>query len=98
LSKHAGSSPTPPPDASVGPDAPPAPAPRVGKLDTLPRVREELTKVYKDARRTAGRDITPGEASRLAFVLQKIGENLIAQQIDEELRAQIDEIRKAVRR
>ncbi len=46
------------------------PAPRVGRLDTLPRVRRELVRLYADARQ--GR-LDPRDASRLASVLALVG-------------------------
>lgn len=82
MSNDAGSSPTPP--STV----------RVGKLDTMPRVREELGRVYRDARRQAGRKLTPSDASRLAFVLQKIGETLIAEDVVKGINERLEAIER----
>jgi hypothetical protein len=65
----------------AGSSANPPPIIRVGRLATLAHVRAELGRVYADARRKAGRNLSPSDASRLAFVLQKIGENLVAQDL-----------------
>ncbi len=46
------------------------PIPRTGRLDTLPRVRRELVRLYTDARQ--GR-LDPRDASRLASVLAIVG-------------------------
>jgi len=78
-------------DAGSSPNLPTV---RVGKLDTIPRVREELGRVYRDARRKAGRDLSPSDASRLAFVLQKIGETLIAQDIVDGITTRLDAIER----
>jgi hypothetical protein len=46
------------------------PHPRVGRLDSLPRVRRELARVYADARQSR---LDPQAASRLANVLAILG-------------------------
>jgi hypothetical protein len=43
--------------------------PRVGRLDTLTRVRLEMTKLYKEARHGK---LETQEATRLVFILQNI--------------------------
>ena len=48
---------------------PVTPPPRVGPLNTVRRVREELAKVYKDARTSK---IRTEDASRLAFILMTL--------------------------
>jgi hypothetical protein len=47
-----------------------SPLPRVGRLDSLPRVRRELARVYADARQSR---LDPQAASRLANVLAILG-------------------------
>jgi hypothetical protein len=54
----------------AGKDMASTPTPRVGRLDTLPRVRRELVRLYTDARQ--GR-LDPCDASRLASVLALVG-------------------------
>ena len=46
------------------------PTPRVGRLDTLPRVRRGLVRLYTDARQAR---LDPKDASRLASVLAIVG-------------------------
>lgn len=42
---------------------------RIGRLDTPEGVRRELSRLYRSARVTAGRDLTPGDASKLGHLL-----------------------------
>jgi hypothetical protein len=46
-----------------------SPPPRIGSLTTVRNVREELARVYKDARRGV---IETQDASRLAFILMTL--------------------------
>lgn len=55
------------PDASTGSGTP---APRVGRLDTLPRCRRELARLYRDAR---GGRLDAQTAARLASIVAMIG-------------------------
>ena len=59
---------------------PKPPPPRPGALNTLGRVREELGKIYRDAR--VG-DLDIGEASKLAHILQILSRLLEADEQDE---------------
>jgi hypothetical protein len=42
---------------------------RVGRLETLPSVRAELSRLYRECRRRVGRYPTPLEGQRLASIL-----------------------------
>jgi hypothetical protein len=63
------------------------PAIRIGRLDTLPRVRRELVRVYKMARTG---EIPASEAGKFAFILMTIGK--LIEQGDNEKRLQALEL------
>ena len=56
--------------------------PYVGRLDSLPRVRRELAKLYREARQ--GR-LDIGDATRLAYVLQVIAKILEGSELERRL-------------
>lgn len=58
---------------------------RVGRLDSSGAVREELGKLYRAARKKVGGSPTPGDATKLAFILQAIGQSLQAKEHEERL-------------
>ena len=61
--------------------------PRPGALNSIPRIRDELARVYRDAR--TGR-IPTGEATRLAYIL-----NVMARLIETgELEARIEKLER----
>jgi len=61
-------------DAASGGDHPPEV--RVGRLDTIPRVREEMSRLYKAARRVAGPRPSPSDATKLGWLLNAIGASI----------------------
>jgi hypothetical protein len=63
--------------------------PRVGRLDTLARVRLEMTRLYREAR--TGK-LDSQEATRLAFILQSIARLIEGGDFERRL----DEIEKKV--
>lgn len=60
---------------------------RVGKLDSLARVREETAKLYRAARRKAGRYPSPADAARLNYLLQAIGQSLLMREFGDRIAA-----------
>jgi hypothetical protein len=72
-----------------GPEA--AGAVRVGRLDSLDRVRREAVRLYKDCR--LGR-LAPGDASKLAHVLDLVRRLVEAGDLERRL----EELEEAVRR
>jgi hypothetical protein len=62
----------------------PTRGPYVGRLDTLPRVRRELAKLYREARQ---RRLDVGDATRLAYVLQVIAKILEGSELERRLEA-----------
>ncbi len=45
---------------------------RVGRLDTLPAIRNEMGKLYRAARRVAGPTPSPSEATKLGWLLNAL--------------------------
>lgn len=45
---------------------------RVGRLDSLPAIRVELSRLYRAARRVAGANPTPSDATRLGWLLNAL--------------------------
>lgn len=60
---------------------------RIGKLDTLPDVRRELGRLYRAARKAAGNDLSPYDASKLGYLLSLVGRTVEAADVDKRLRA-----------
>lgn len=70
---------------AAGSDADTPPMVRVGRLDSSAAVREELGKLYRAARKKVGTSPTPSDATKLAFILQAIGQSLQAKEHEERL-------------
>lgn len=45
---------------------------RVGRLDSLPALRNEMGRLYRAARRVAGANPTPSDATRLGWLLNAL--------------------------
>lgn len=45
---------------------------RVGRLDTLPAIRNEMSRLYRAARRVAGTNPSPSEATKLGWLLNAL--------------------------
>ena len=58
-------------DAGSGGDPTPRDV-RVGRLDTLPAIRSELSKLYRAARRVAGPKPSPSDATKLGWLLNAL--------------------------
>lgn len=69
---------------AAGSTASPTPAPRVGRLDTLPRCRRELARLYRDAR---GGLLDAQTAARLASIIAIIGRLIEGGELEERLAA-----------
>jgi hypothetical protein len=63
---------------------------RFGDLSTVAGVRRELVSLYRAARRTAGSDITPADASKLGHLLGNLYRTMELSQIE----ARITEIER----
>jgi hypothetical protein len=63
---------------------PPEPVPRVSRLDSMPRVRREMVRVYRETR--LGRLATQ-DATRLVNILFLIGRVLEGGELEERIRA-----------
>ncbi len=73
------------------------PPPSVGKLDTVQRVREELSRLYRAARRHLGNEVDPQSASKLAYLLNSIGKSIEAAELENRinnLEAKLHELKK----
>lgn len=57
-----------------------SPRPSVGRLDTLPRCRKELVRLYREARHG---ELPPQSATRLAHLVGLIAKLLEVAQLDE---------------
>jgi transcription initiation factor TFIIIB Brf1 subunit/transcription initiation factor TFIIB len=67
------------------------PSPRVGRLDTQPRVRRELARLYREARRGT---VSTADASKLANVL-----SILSRMIENsDLENRLEELEKALLR
>lgn len=60
---------------------------RVGRLDTVRAVRDEMSKLYRAARRVAGPRPTPAEATRLGWLLNAIGQSILANDLQARIEA-----------
>ena len=60
----------------------PSPPPRVGPLNTMTRVREEMARVYKQARRG---ELSTSDASRLTFILSAIARLIEGSDLEQRL-------------
>ena len=75
--------------AAPSEEDPPGPV-RVGRLDTHEALRNELARLYRGARRVAGRNPRPADATKLAYLLQAIGASLLARDLEDRI-GQIEE-------
>lgn len=58
--------------------------PRVGQLDTLTRVRREMTKLYKEARQ---KKLDAPDATRLVFILKSIAQLIESSDLEKRIEA-----------
>ncbi len=67
---------------------------RVGPLNSISDVRDELARLYRAARKHAGDDLDAGVATKLAYLLQCIGRSLEGSELEkriQELERQIED-------
>jgi hypothetical protein len=58
------------PNGDAGCEGTPTPGEvRVGRLDTLPAIRNELSRLYRAARKVAGHSPSPSDATKLGWLL-----------------------------
>lgn len=62
-------------------------AARVGKLDTLAGVRNEMARLYRVARKNAGKAVDAPTAAKLAYLLNCIGRSLEATELEKRIAA-----------
>jgi hypothetical protein len=58
---------------------------RVGRLDTLAGVRNELAKLYRVARQRLGEDVDVQSAAKLAYLLNCIGRSLEGYELEKRI-------------
>jgi hypothetical protein len=63
-------------------ESPSLPDVRVGKLDTLSALRDEMARLYRAARRTSGVNPDAATAAKLAYLLTCIGRSLEGSEIE----------------
>lgn len=60
-------------------------SPRVGKLDTLEGVRNELGRLYRAARRRSGAEPDAATAAKLAYLLVQVGRTIEGTELERRL-------------
>lgn len=67
---------------------------RVGRLDSLPAIRTEMSRVYRAARRVVGPNPSPSDATKLGWLLNALASSLV----NSELAARVAELEQRTRR
>lgn len=76
------------PSRGAGSGADPSPRDvRVGRLDTLPAIRNELGKLYRAARKVAGPTPTPSDATKLGWLLNALATSVVNVELAERVAA-----------
>jgi hypothetical protein len=70
----------------------PSPEIRVGKLDTIEAVRNEMAKLYRAARKSSGTELDAATAAKLAYLLNHIAKSIEGA----ELEKRISELEKRI--
>lgn len=73
--------------AASRPDSPPPKEVRVGRLDSIAAIREELAKVYRATRKVVGARPNPSDATKLGWLLNAIAQTVIASELEGRIQA-----------
>ncbi len=65
--------------------APHSPEVRVGKLNTIENIRNELARLYRIARKTEGANINASTASKLAYLLHHIARSIEGAELEKRI-------------
>jgi hypothetical protein len=60
---------------------------RVGRLDSIEAVRNEMGRLYRAARRVAGAKPSPAEATKLGWLLNAIGQSILSTELESRIQA-----------
>jgi hypothetical protein len=55
---------------------------RVGRLDTMSGIREELSRVYRATRKVVGPRPNPGDATKLGWLLNAIAQTVLSRDLE----------------
>jgi len=66
---------------------PTSPVVKVGKLDTIEAVRNEMARLYRSARKASGPEPDAATASKLAYLLNHIAKSIESAELEKRIEA-----------